>query len=205
MPDIPFLSYSNYLKSLYGRPAFRVGIDAGFSCPNRIEGRASPGCTYCDAFGARAVYQRTEGCLSDTVDANLQDDIRKQTLRAVEFLKKRYKAELFLLYFQAFSNTYGEAGFLKALYDFSLSLNEYKELIVSTRPDCIDRRKAELLASYKDRGLDVWVELGLQSSNNLTLQRINRGHDTDAFLKARGLLKEFSQVIPIPPDDCKIS
>jgi radical SAM protein (TIGR01212 family) len=189
--DIPFLSYNSYLKGLYGRPAFRVGIDAGFSCPNRAEGRASPGCSYCDAFGARAVYQRTEGCLADTVDEDLQADIRKQTERAVTFLRKRYGAELFLLYFQAFSNTYGEVSFLKALYDFSLSLHDYKELIVSTRPDCIDRRKTELLASYKERGLDVWVELGLQSSNDLTLKRINRGHNTADFLKAHGLLREY--------------
>jgi len=186
-----FFSYSRYLKQLYLRPAYRVGIDAGFSCPNRKAGRNSAGCGYCDAFGARAMYQRTEGALSDEVDDNLKQDIRMQTEKALGFLKKRYKAEIFLLYLQAFSNTHAEAEHLKAVYDYSLSLSDYRELIVSTRPDCIDREKAELLASYKERGLDVWVELGLQSSNDKTLQRIGRGHNADDFLRAYRMLKEY--------------
>jgi radical SAM protein (TIGR01212 family) len=62
-------------------------------------------------------------------------------------------------------------------------------LVVSTRPDCVDEGKADLLASYRSRGLDVWVELGLQSSNDLTLSRINRGHTVADFTKAYGLLR----------------
>lgn len=191
MENDPFFNYSRYLKQLYGRPAFRVGIDAGFSCPNRKNGRNSAGCTYCDAFGARAMYQRTEGALSDEVDENLREDIKAQTGKAMRFLSKRYKAELFLLYFQAFSSTYADAGRLKAIYDYSLSLADYRELIVSTRPDCIDREKAELLASYKEQGLDVWVELGLQTSNDETLRRINRGHSVEDFSRSYSLLKEY--------------
>ena len=190
MDDYLFTAYGPYLKAKYGAPAFRVGIDGGFSCPNRSDGRTSPGCSYCDAFGARAMYQRTEGELSDDVDENLKSDIAEQTEKAVRFLKKRYNAEFFLLYFQAFSNTYASAGHLKSLYDYALSLNEYKELIVSTRPDCIDEEKADLLASYKDEGLDVWVELGLQSAHDKTLQRINRGHSVEDFRQAYMMLKE---------------
>ncbi|MBI9106138.1 MAG: TIGR01212 family radical SAM protein [Spirochaetales bacterium] len=186
-----FYSYSQYLKQLYGRPAFRVGIDAGFSCPNRADGRNSAGCSYCDAFGARAMYQRTEGAISDDVDENLREEIRLQTATAVNFLKKRYKAEIFLLYLQAFSNTHADLQHLRAVYDYSLSLGDYRELIISTRPDCIDRKKAELLASYKERGLDVWVELGLQSSNNETLKRIDRGHSSEDFIRSYRLLKEY--------------
>lgn len=186
-----FYSYSRYLKKKYGRPAFRVGIDAGFSCPNRLNGRNSAGCSYCDAFGARAMYLRTEGALSDLVDDNLKKDIEIQTERAAKFLVKRYKAEIYLLYLQAFSNTYADAAHLKAVYDYSLSLLDYKELIVSTRPDCIDREKAELLASYKERGLDVWVELGLQTSNDETLKRINRGHSVADFENCYKLLREY--------------
>jgi hypothetical protein len=137
------------------------------------------------------MYQRTEGSLSDEVDENLKMDIRQQTEKAKQFLSKRYKAEIFLLYFQAFSNTYADVEHLRAVYDYSLSLGEYRELIVSTRPDCLDREKVELLASYKERGLDVWVELGLQSSNDETLRRINRGHDTEDFLRSYELLREY--------------
>lgn len=187
----PFHSYGSYLKKIYGAAAFRVGIDAGFSCPNREHGRESPGCSYCDAFGARAMYQRTEGALADQVDENLKQDIAVQTGKAVEFLKKRYKAQMLLLYFQAFSSTYAPAGELRAVYDYALSLQDYKELIVSTRPDCLDREIVELLASYKQRGLDVWVELGLQSSNDETLKRVNRGHSVSDFEAAYSLLNDY--------------
>lgn len=191
MEKEPFFSYGSYLKIKYGVPAFRVGIDAGFSCPNRENGRLSPGCSYCDAFGARAMYQRIEGALSVHVDEDLKQDIKQQTIKAVEFLKKRYKAEKLLLYFQAFSSTHGSAEHLKVVYDYALSLQNYSELIVSTRPDCLDRSRIELLASYKERGLDVWVELGLQSSNDETLKRINRGHSVADFKAAYDMLREY--------------
>ncbi len=187
----PFISYGNYLRELYGSPAFRVGIDAGFSCPNRENGRNSPGCSYCDAFGARAMYQRTEGAFSDCVDDDLKHDIALQTEKAVRFLKKRYRAEIFLLYLQAFSGTHDSSSRLKAVYDYALSLHQYRELIVSTRPDCIDHERAELLASYRERGLDVWVELGLQSAHDKTLESVNRGHTVKDFDTAYKLLKEY--------------
>ena len=186
-----YYSYGKYLKKRYGKAAFRVGVDAGFSCPNRLDGRNSPGCCYCDAFGARAMYQRTEGALSDDVSADLRADIRMQTEKAAAFLKKRYGAEILLLYLQAFSNTNAPVSQLKAVYDYALSLCDYSELIVSTRPDCIDEQKAELLASYMERGLDVWVELGLQSSCDKTLSRINRGHTVEDFEKAYSLLDSY--------------
>ena len=191
MSSEPFYSYGSYLKKKYGKPAFRVGIDAGFSCPNRTADRSGGGCSYCDAFGARAMYQRTEGALSDAVDDDLKRDIAEQTDKAVRFLRKRYKAEILMLYFQAFSGTYAPVNHLKSVYDYTLSLQNYSEIIVSTRPDCIDREKAGLLASYKEAGLDVWVELGLQSSNDATLKRVNRGHTTADFEKAFLLLREY--------------
>ncbi len=189
--NTPFTAYGRYLKMKYGVPAFRVGIDAGFSCPNRLDGRTSPGCSYCDAFGARAMYQRTEGSLSDDVDENLKADIAEQTEKAVRFLKKRYGARIFLLYLQAFSNTHGSPSHLKAVYDYALSLQDYSELIISSRPDCIDRERAELMASYKSQDLDVWVELGLQSANSKTLERINRGHSVEDFTAAFELLRQY--------------
>ncbi len=184
-----FYSYSAYLKKRYGVPAFRVGVDAGFSCPNRDGGRQSPGCSYCDAFGARAMYQRTQDAFEDAPLADLFADIAVQTEKATAFLKKRYRAEVFLLYFQAFSGTYAPVERLKEIYDYSLSLNPYSELIVSTRPDCVDEDVADLLASYRGKGLDVWVELGLQSAHNKTLERINRGHSVEDFEKAFNLLR----------------
>ncbi len=176
----PFNNYSTYLKKKYNKAAYRVAVDAGFSCPNRGTDRNNPGCTYCEIHGARAVYTRNETSLK----------IKDQVEKALIFLKKRYKAEVFLLYFQAFSNTYADIDVLREIYDYSLSLADFSEFIVSTRPDCLDKDKIKLLSSYKKENFDVWVELGLQSALNTSLNNINRGHTVNDFISTFNLLKE---------------
>jgi radical SAM protein (TIGR01212 family) len=176
--DFPFFRYSAYLQRLYGHPAYRIGVDAGFSCPNRDSNRAG-GCSYCDEKGSRASYTRSPDIKS------LGDQIR----RGRDFLTERYKAQTFLLYFQAFSSTFAPVPKLKEIYDFGLSLGDFRELIVSTRPDCVDEGVASLLGSYRERGFDVWVELGLQSVHDRTLMRINRGHSAERFFEAYRILK----------------
>ncbi len=168
--------YSSYLTEKYGAKAYRVSIDAGFSCPNR-NSREQGGCIYCDASGSRAPY------LGDI------EGVGEQLLRAVAFLRKRYKAEVFLLYFQAYTGTYAPPDRLRRLYDHCLGLVECRELIVSTRPDCLDEEKADLLASYKKDEFDVWVELGLQSAHEQTLLRIKRGHSVAQFEEAFRILR----------------
>jgi radical SAM protein (TIGR01212 family) len=93
-----------------------------------------------------------------------------------------------MLYFQANTSTYASVEELRTLYDATLALGDFIGLIVSTRPDCIEQAKVDLLASYRERGLDVWVELGLQSSSDETLARIDRGHGVEAFTDARARL-----------------
>ncbi len=177
--DFPYRTYSSYLKEKYGRPAYRVGVDGGFSCPNREGDRRGGGCTYCDPFGSRSAYLG-EG------DMDLESQIR----RSLGAMKKRYRAQVFMLYFQAYTSTYGPVEELRALYDRGLGCYDFSELIVSTRPDCLNSEKADLLASYARPGFDVWAELGLQSVHGETLSRINRGHDGEDFFRAAALLKK---------------
>jgi uncharacterized protein len=206
-----FYSYSNYLKEKYGSSAYRVAVDAGFSCPNRNSDK-SGGCTYCDELGAMAVYQRGQeadlahggySTLIEQLDKlplcqkNIKQNMKNRKIRikeqignSINFLERRYNPEYLLLYFQAFSNTFAPVAELKEIYDYSLSLADFKELIVSTRPDCISKANIKLLTSYQQKGLDVWVELGLQTSNDISLKRINRGHSSIDFIKAFKLLKE---------------
>ena len=178
--NTPYYSYSRYLKERYGSAAYRVAVDAGFSCPNRSGGRQGEGCSYCEADGARAVY----------LDGAAPEMIAVQVERGIRFLRKRYGAEVLLLYFQAYTSTLGTPAQLKELYDGSLALAPFRELIVSTRPDEIDGERADLLASYRRADFDVWVELGLQSVHDATLKRVNRGHDSAAFFRAYRLLDE---------------
>jgi radical SAM protein (TIGR01212 family) len=174
----PFYSYRRYLRERYGTVVYRVAVDAGFSCPHRGKDRQAPGCSFCGPEGARAPYQEKSA------------DLEKQIQGALEFLRTRYKAREFLLYFQAFSNTNAPAERLRAIYDRGLGCADFRELIVSTRPDCLDEEKADLLASYKTDRRDVWVEIGLQSMHDDTLARINRGHTVEDFRSAFRLCRD---------------
>jgi radical SAM protein (TIGR01212 family) len=176
---LPFKSYSRYLKQKYGGRVYRVGVDAGFSCPNRGADRSAPGCLYCDEYGSRAPY------LGDTTSLD------RQVSATIEFLKRRYHPTAYVLYFQAFSGTNAPVAELKRIYDHGLSLAPFKELVVSTRPDCIDEEKAALLASYSREDRDVWVELGLQSAHDATLRLLSRGHTVGDFIDAFHLLKKY--------------
>jgi len=177
MLDKPlFYSYSKYLQNKYGTKVYRIAVDGGFSCPNRGKDRTNPGCIYCSAQGSRASYLDKAAAIEEQIN------------RGIAFTKRRYKAENFLLYFQAYSNTFDTVENLKKTYDFALSLHPFRELIVATRPDCIDDAKADLLSSYIRPDFDVWVELGLQSANDKTLERINRGHSVAQYKEAFDIL-----------------
>ncbi len=173
---LPFYSYSEYLRQKYGKKVYRIAVDGGFSCPNRGCDRSNAGCIYCNQQGSRASYL-------DKAKA-----IEEQITRGIAFTRRRYKAELFLLYFQAYSNTFDTVENLKKTYDSALALHPFRELIVATRPDCIDNAKGDLLASYIKPDFDVWVELGLQSAHDETLRRINRGHTVAQYRAAFDIL-----------------
>ncbi len=180
-PGLPYAGrwnrYSSWLRARYGARTARVPVDGGFTCPNR-EPDGGGGCSFCDGAGSRSPVLGTAGDIAEQVD------------RAAAFQRSRYGAEVLLLYFQAFTSTYASADRLRELYEAALARAPFRGLIVSTRPDCLDTGKAELLASYRDRGLDVWVELGLQSSKDATLARIGRGHTAADFEAAFGALRE---------------
>ncbi len=180
--ELPYTSYSRYLSEVYGKKTYRVPVDGGFSCPNRENGA---GCTFCSEDGARAPYLRSAGGLRDQVE------------KAAAFLRKRYGAEIFLLYFQASCGTNAPAAELARAYGYALSLMPFRGLVVGTRPDCIDEEKAELLGSYVDSNLEVWVELGLQSASDTTLSRIRRGHTTAEFTRAYALCKRHNLKVAV--------
>ena len=175
------------LRLRHGDRVWRIGLDGGFSCPNRRAGRGSGGCSYCAPEAGRAVYL-PEG----------RPSIAQQVEAGVAFLRRRYGARLFSPYFQAFSSTFAAVPELRARYDEALRATRenapdgLRGLVVSTRPDCIDEEKAVLLASYAESGLEIWVELGLQSSHDATLSRIRRGHDYACFLGALDTLRAAS-------------
>ncbi|MCR5761050.1 MAG: TIGR01212 family radical SAM protein [Sphaerochaetaceae bacterium] len=198
----PYNSYSENLKNRYGYRIYRVGVDGGFSCPHRDKSRLKGGCIFCDSQGAVSVYHRKsessythESSFEKDIDSQLTVNVpplAEQAHRGVEFVRRRYKAEHFSIYFQSYSNTYAPVEVLKEKYDSVIDLYPWEELIVSTRPDCIDRQKVALLSSYKTDKRQVCVELGLQSGNDRILKAMRRGHSVKDFLDAASLVKEAS-------------
>ncbi len=205
-----YRTYRTWLEETYGGSVYRIGVDGGFSCPNRKKD-GTGGCAYCDATGSKAAYLRREEsgeglAFNEEVSEHLllyqiplEDRIaslREQVARGKDFVMRRYHAKLFSVYFQAWTNTYAPVSRLEVLYDAALdALGESQELIVSTRPDEIDENKAKLLSSYLGRVKRVWVELGLQSANECTLKKIGRGHDVACYERAVGILHDHGVLV----------
>jgi uncharacterized protein len=181
MNELPWTSYSRYLHERFGCEVHRVAVDAGFSCPNRQGGRGAGGCSYCGADASRSAALGQEGAAGA---------LRGQILGSVAHMRARHPGASFILYFQAFTCTNAPAADLARLYGEGLACGDFVGLQVATRPDCMDGEKARMLASFRERGLEVWVELGLQTANDLTLRRVARGHTAGDFTRACGQLKE---------------
>lgn len=163
-----YTSFNGYLKEIFNARVYRVPIDAGFTCPNRDGTRALGGCTFCDDRGSGA----------PTINQVLS--VKEQLLTGIERIRRRYKAEKFLAYFQAFTNTYAPEAVLRSLYDVSLDHEEVVGICIGTRPDCLDDNVLNLLAEYAEKTY-VFLEIGLQTAHNRTLDLINRAHSAEEF------------------------
>ncbi len=171
MSNPPYRTFNNYLREQFGERVARVPIDAGFTCPNRDGVRAFGGCTFCDDRGSGA----------PTLDAS--DNVREQMERGMRRMRKRFKAKKYLAYFQAFTNTYAPEAVLTRLYDTALEYPDVAGICIGTRPDCLADNILDMLAEYAQRTF-IWLEIGLQSSFNRTLDTINRGHSAEEFFDA---------------------
>ncbi len=188
---LPYNSLNQYLQGRFQGRVAKISLDAGFDCPNRDGAISRRGCIFCNAKGSGTGFHSR--------GISVTDQIRK----AMPWLKKRYRTDKFIAYLQAFTNTYGPLEKLREVYSQALSFPQVKVLAVGTRPDCVDRAKLDLLAEI-NRKTEVWLELGLQSSHNRTLELINRGHDFQAFQKTaqkavdRGLMVFAHLILGLP-------
>jgi hypothetical protein len=164
-------AFSDELKRVFGCRVHRISVDAGFSCPNRDGTLGTGGCIFCGGKGSGA----------HGIQAG--DSVATQIEAGKEVMTRKYKAKRFLAYFQAYSNTYAPAETLQRLYDEALAVDDVVGLIVGTRPDCLPPETVALLGGYA-RKTYFWLELGLQSPWNRTLNFLGRGHDFSAFEEA---------------------
>lgn len=169
--------YNTYLRNKYGTKVYRIGLDAGLTCPNRDGTKGTGGCIYCNEDASRASYTERN------------EDVHVQLSKRIEHLRQAKGAKKFIAYFQAFTNTYAPIARLKRIYDNVLDFDEVIGISIGTRPDSVDRDKLELISSYK-KSFEVWIEYGLQSIHDKSLEMINRGHKFSDFLEALRLTKE---------------
>ncbi|MFN3016617.1 TIGR01212 family radical SAM protein [Vibrio coralliilyticus] len=153
------------LQRRYGERVHKLTLHGGFSCPNRDGTIGRGGCTFCNV-------------------ASFADE-ETQTKSILEQLKDRagevHRAKKYLAYFQAYTSTYAEVQTLKSMYEQAIKAADIVGLCVGTRPDCVPDAVLELLSGYVREGFEIWLELGLQTANNDTLKRINRGHDFNCY------------------------
>jgi uncharacterized protein len=166
-----YYPFGYFLKEKFPFKVHKISIHAGFTCPNRDGLVGIGGCTY---------------CANESFSPNVGETIvpiKEQVEKGMRFLKRRYGAEKFIAYFQAFTNTYGDVDTLKTRYDEALFDKDIIGLSIGTRPDCITDEVLNLINSYTEK-YHVWVEYGLQSMHDRTLRLINRGHDYETFRNA---------------------
>jgi radical SAM protein (TIGR01212 family) len=163
--------FKDYLIDKYGHPLYRIPVDLPLGCPNR-ENNFGQGCIYCAEDGNRARHLK------------YKLDLNRQVKSGIEFAERRYGAKPpYIAYFQSFTSTYGEIEELRRYYYEVLAQAEFAMVIIGTRPDCLDNEIMELLQDIS-RKYELWVELGVQTSNDDTLKLIRRGHDFEAVKNA---------------------
>lgn len=163
-------SLSAHLKERFGCRVYKVTIDTGLTCPNRDGARGLGGCHFCvsSALLPKAVASAP--------------DVATQLREGIDYVRGRHKAEKFIAYFQVNTNTHAPVEELERLFREAL-IPEVACIAVSTRPDCVDTPVLELLREIK-AVRPLWLELGLQSAKDETLERINRGHTVAEFKAA---------------------
>ena len=162
---------SGYLRSKYGKTLKKICIDGGFGCPNRDGTCGIGGCIYCSERGSGEHI---------TAGINISEQVRRG-------LEGAAADDMFIAYFQNFTNTYADVETLRSKYSNALVDSRIKVLAIGTRPDCIDEDVCALIESFKEQ-VDVWVELGLQTASDKTADVINRGYKTEVYIRAARML-----------------
>ncbi len=189
---------NKYLKEKFGERTLKICIDANFTCPNRDGTVGVGGCIFCSEKGSgdhlkpltnqHSTSLENQSSCSENIDF-ITSSIKAQIQNHLNSYRGE-RANKFIAYFQNFTNTYDSLENLKARYDAALIDDRIVLLAIATRPDCITEDICKLIASYKNR-VEVWVELGLQTSNDETGNLINRGYSSKQFSDAVKLLNKY--------------
>ena len=174
-----YYKFSTFLKERYGQKIRKVSVDAGFSCPNKDQQTGQGGCIFCRNDSFSHMLSEQDVCIESQIE---------QGMRAGQ---TRAGYEKFLIYFQSSTNTFAPPKVLREMFFSAVSRPGVVGIAIATRPDCLPVGVLEVIDELT-RKVDVWVELGLQSSHDATLKAINRGHTWDDYLEAVAKLQELN-------------
>lgn len=187
--------YSEYLKEKYGEKVYKLPVNLPITCPNRDGCVGTGGCIFCGDVGA--AFEN----LPSTMEIGRQID------ENMAYIGKKYKAKKFIAYFQNFTNTYMPLDVFKDSIKQAVKEN-IVEIAVSTRPDCIAEEYLEFLSNLsKETGINISIELGLQTVNYKTLEKINRGHTLAEYIEAVNIIHKYGfeicthLILNLPWDD----
>lgn len=172
-----YLTYSYYLKHRFGQKVFKVPLNIDLGCPNRDGTKGTGGCIFCSAK------------LSGDFAGDPCDDILTQFEEVKAKMHRKWSEGLYIPYFQAGSNTYGDTGTLRKMFETALSFENTVGLSIATRADCINEENADMLAELSQKTY-LTAELGLQSIHDDTAKLCNRCHSFEDFLYGFGLLRD---------------
>ncbi|MBI3591556.1 MAG: TIGR01212 family radical SAM protein [Candidatus Melainabacteria bacterium] len=177
-----YYSLSSYLRQKFGTKVQRVTLEANLDCPNRDGTKAFGGCTFCTADGSSA------GAF------DIKDPISKQLEDGIKLFSKRFGAKKFIAYLQSFTNTYASIDKLKKIYNEATSHPDVVVLAIGTRPDCLSEKVLDLIETYRDK-VEIWLDIGLQTVHDKTLDFINRAHTQKDFFDALERAKKRNLIV----------
>lgn len=182
----PYHSLDYDMKKRYGEKVYKIAIDAGMTCPNRDGKCGTGGCIFCSEGGSG------DFAISKAAHNNI-DSIKSQLEKGKSLFHTKKTGNLFIAYFQSFTNTYAPVETLDTLYREALDEPDVAGISIATRPDCLEAPVIELLDSLNKEYQDkfIWIELGLQTIHEETALLIRRGYSLDVFEEAVANLKRI--------------
>ena len=177
-PKHPFYSANDFYRERFNTKIIKLSIDGGFTCPNRDGTLSNKGCIFCSSSG------------SGDFAGNRQKSVTEQYYDMINKMRDKWSHGKYIIYFQAFTNTYAPIKILNELYNEALSLPDVVGLSIATRPDCINDEVLNLLEQLNKKTF-IQVEIGLQSSKSESISLINRCYENDVYKKAVNDLKSI--------------
>lgn len=186
--------FGTWMKAQLPYKVQKISIDAGFTCPNRDGLLGRGGCTYCNNNSFNPSYCDTKKSITEQLEEGKM------------FFSRKYPDMKYLAYFQAYTNTYADINILKSMYEEALSVRDVAGIVIGTRPDCMPDSLLDYLEELNQRTF-LLVEYGIETANDTTLERINRGHtfqcsqETIARTRKRAIRVGAHIIIGLPGED----